>query len=355
MAWTLILWLSAAWMGWFAGRRNAIASLLPSIVFLAIITSYSRHRIETLWLMVLILLVLMGIWNYRNHTALWEHRQVDYSDSIRYDVGQSVILFAVLISLIAFVTPSVSWREIRDALRKWNQPSSNETADLLGVQQKPIIQASAPTQRASLPRDHLLSGGFALSEEVVMIIRTGEIGPVEDIHVPVDAPRHYWRSTVYDDYVGAGWVTSFSARQDYPPNTPLIPGLLNGYKPLHLDVEMASRKGSSSGAGVLVQQTFPSANWRVRPQSDCLPTNDIAPGGPVRCDSDAAYHAEGMSCGIVSQLRIAPRRSGDPHKVSAASSTVPERVRQLALTLPTQTNAYDKAKAIGLPAPIHMI
>ena len=31
------------------------------------------------------------------------------------------------------------WRDIRDALRKWNQPSSNETADLLGIQQKPVI------------------------------------------------------------------------------------------------------------------------------------------------------------------------------------------------------------------------
>src|SRR5687767_5442879 len=50
MVWTLILWLLSAWMGWFTGRRNAIASLLPSILLLALITSYSEYRIETLWL-----------------------------------------------------------------------------------------------------------------------------------------------------------------------------------------------------------------------------------------------------------------------------------------------------------------
>ncbi|HEX9840932.1 MAG TPA: hypothetical protein VGA72_16400, partial [Anaerolineales bacterium] len=91
MAWTLIMWLISAWMGWYAGRRNAIASLLPSIILLAAITSYSEYKVETLWLMVFILLLLMGIWNYRNHTKQWESRRVDYSESIRYDSMQAVL------------------------------------------------------------------------------------------------------------------------------------------------------------------------------------------------------------------------------------------------------------------------
>lgn len=353
MAWTLILWLVAAWMGWFAGRRNAIASLLPSIVLLAVITSYSRYRIETLWMMVLILLVLMGIWNYKNHIAQWERRQVDYSDSIRYDVGQSVIFLAVLIGVIAFVTPSVSWREIRDALRRWNQASSNETADLLGIQQKPVIYESAPTQRASMPREHLLSGGVALSEEVVMIIRTGEIGPVEDIHIPVNAPRYYWRSTIYDDYVGAGWVTSFSARQEYPPNTPLIPGLLNGYTPLHLDVEMVQPEGKLFWSGVLFSADVPfAANWRVRPQADLFADQStLLQADLFAATSDAtAYHAEAyVPRVIVSQLRIASTEYPEEirTKYLQLPSTVPGRVHQLALDLTqSQTNAYDKAKSI---------
>src|SRR5512134_694391 len=90
LAWTLIMWLMAAWMGWFAGRRNAVASMLPPIALLAIIISYSEMRVYTLWLMVSVLLLLMGIWNYKEHTRQWERKKVDYSDSIRYDVGQAV-------------------------------------------------------------------------------------------------------------------------------------------------------------------------------------------------------------------------------------------------------------------------
>ncbi|HMD81906.1 MAG TPA: hypothetical protein VKE92_11390, partial [Anaerolineales bacterium] len=41
MMWILIMWLFSAWTGWFAARRNAIASLLPSVMLLAMVTSYS--------------------------------------------------------------------------------------------------------------------------------------------------------------------------------------------------------------------------------------------------------------------------------------------------------------------------
>ena len=173
--------------------------------------------------MVSVLLLLMGIWNYKNYTMQWQTKRVDFADSIQYDVGQYVLLLTVVIGALAFITPSVSWRAIRDTLREWNQPSTNEAADLLGIQQKPVVRQSAPTQQPSLPRDHLLSGGFALSENVVMVIRTGELPPVSDIHIPVNPPCYYWRSTIYDTYVGAGWVTSPAGTQTYPPNTPLIP------------------------------------------------------------------------------------------------------------------------------------
>jgi hypothetical protein len=117
MVWVLIMWLLSAWMGWFAGRRNAIAALLPSILLLAAVTSYSEYRIYTLWVMVFVLLLLMGVWNYRNHTAQWERRRVDYSDSIRYDVAQAVVLLTLIIGAVAFITPSISWQRIRDYLR----------------------------------------------------------------------------------------------------------------------------------------------------------------------------------------------------------------------------------------------
>src|SRR4030095_4493354 len=87
MMWILIMWLLSAWTGWFAGRRNPIASMLPSVLLLAAVTSYSERKIETLWLVVFMLLLLMGVWNYKNHAQQWEKQKMDYSESIRYDSG----------------------------------------------------------------------------------------------------------------------------------------------------------------------------------------------------------------------------------------------------------------------------
>ena len=354
MIWTFIVWLWAAWLGWSAGRRNAIAALLPSILLLALITDYSENRIETLWLMVFVLLLLMGVWNYKNHTKQWEKRKVDYSDSIRYDVSQAVILLAVVISLIAFITPSVSWRQIRDFLREWNQPSKNEVADLLGVQRKPPAPSqNISVQQPSLPRDHLLTGGFAHSQQVVMTISTGELPPIPNIEFASSAPRYYWRSVTYDIYAGSGWISSAAPSQKVQANTPLIQGLLHGYKALHLDVQMAEPEGKLFWSGMLFSVDSPfTADWRIRPQSNLFADQSAL----LQADMFAAvsdvrsYKAESyLPLVTVDQMRAAP--TDYPEEITkhylGLPASVPERVRQLAREITKgKTNTYDKAKAI---------
>lgn len=353
LVWTLILWLMAAWTGWFAGRRNAVAALMPSILLLAFITSYSGARIYTLWLMVSILLLLMGIWHYKQHTLQWERRKVDYSDSIRYDLGQAVIFLTIVIGAVTFVTPSVSWREIRDFLRERNPSSESEAADLLGLEQRRAAGQNAPKQKPSLPRDHLLSGGAALSEDVVMIIRTGELPPIVNPSITANAPRHYWRSTTYDIYVGAGWMTSTAAPIRYKANTPLIPGLLNGYRSLHLDVEMMQPEGKLFWSGLLFStDTAIRADWRVRPQADLFADQAALLQADMfaAATSARAYKAESYVPRVtVDELRAASTEyPGEVIKrYGVLPSSVPERVLELAQEITRgRTNAYDKAKAI---------
>lgn len=350
MIWMLIMWVLSAWMGWYAARRNAMAALLPSVLLLAAITSYSEHKVETLWLMVFILLLLLGVWNYRNHAVQWETKKVDYSDSIRYDVSQAVVLLTLTIGVIAFITPSISWKEIRDYLRERNQ---NEIAETLGVQQQQVVAQNVPSQKPSLPREHLLTGGFAQSQDIVMIIRTGELPPVVNPVITTEAPRYYWRSVTYDMYVGAGWVTSGAVPQRVQPNTPLIPGLLNGYKPLHLDVEMIEPEGKLFWSGILFSADIPlRVDWRVRPQSSLFADQSTL----LEADMFAAatntrgYRAESyLPITNIEDLRQAsvdyPEEIRDRYLKLPRS--VPERVYQLArdITRDKQT-AYDKAKAI---------
>jgi transglutaminase-like putative cysteine protease len=350
MVWVLIMWLVSAWTGWFAGRRNAMAALLPPVIMLAFVISYSERRIETLWIMVFILLLLLGIWNYKNHTIQWERRSVDYSDSIRYDVAQAVVLLSLAIGAMAFVAPSISWQQIRDFLQARGK---NEIAETLGVQPQQIPAQAAPDQKPTLPRDHLLTGGFAQSEQIVMTIRTGELPPIVNPALPADAPRYYWRSTAYDLYVGAGWVTSAAPPQRLPANTPLIPGLLKGYRTLHIDVDMVEPEGKLFWSGILFSADVPiRADWRHRPQSNLFADQSTLLQADLfaAASTARAYRAESyVPLVTVEDLRHVSTDYPEiiRERYLQLPRSVPERVRQLAAEITKdRTTAYDKAKAI---------
>ena len=353
MMWILIMWLISAWTGWFAGRRNAIASMLPSLLLLAAVTSYSGRKIETLWLVLSILLLLMGVWNYKNHTQQWEKQRLDYSESIRFDSGQAVLIFTVVIGVLTFITPSVSWREIRDYLRERNQSTQSEAADILGIQEQAEPSQNPIVQKPSLPRDHLLSGGYAQSQKIVMTIRTGELPPVPDPSFISDVPRYYWRSVTYDVYVGAGWVTSSAPPKTYQPNTPLIPGLLDGHRLVHLDVQIEQPEGKLFWSGILFSADIPfTADWRVRPQSSLFAEQSAL----LQADMFAAvsnadsYRAQSYVPNVnEEQLRTASIEYPEDirSRYLALPRSVPERVHQLAQEIVEgRTNPYDRAKAI---------
>lgn len=353
MIWLFILWLLAAWMGWFSARRNAIKALIPFVLLLAYTTSYSEFRVETIGILIVVMLLLMGVWNYKNHTYQWEKHKIDYSDSIRYDNIQAVVLLAIAIGFVAFITPSVSWREIRDYLRERNQ-AQNQLANAMGVKEQPAVPKHIATQQPSLPRDHLLTGGYATSQKIVMTVRTGELPPISDLSlIGASAPRYYWRSVIYDTYVDAGWITSNAPSQSYSANTPLIPGLLNGYKPLHLDVRLIEPEGKLFWSGTLFSADVPlKVDWRVKPTSNLFADKSTL----LQADMFAAitgarnYTAESyVPVATIQDLRDASTDYPEEilKKYLQLPNDVPERVLQLAHEITTKaSNPYDKAKAI---------
>ena len=352
MIWTLTMWSLSAWTGWFTARRSALHALLPNIIVLALVLSYSEYRIETLWLLVFFMLLLMGIWNYKNHTYLWQRRKVDYSDSILYDNTQAVLLLAFMIGTIAFATPSISWRDIRDFFRERN---SNEAAEMLGIREQPAAAASTSVQRPSLPREHLLTEGFAQSQELVMSIRTGELPPVSNPMLTADAPRHYWRSTVYDEYMSAGWLTSYATPQKVQANTALIPGLLDGYRRLHMNVELYQPEGKLFWSGLLYSADVPfRADWRVRPGSNLFADQTALLQADLFAVAAGAnsYRAEAyIPVVTLEELRLAsmdyPEEIRD--RYLKLPRELPQRVHDLAQEITAGIdNPYDKAKAIEI-------
>lgn len=352
MVWMLILWLCAAWMGWFAERCSAVGALLPSITALAAVTSYSERRFEYLWMMVVLLLILMGLWSYRNHTLQWLKKRIDYSESIRIDNSQAVALLVLFIGTVAFITPSVSWNDIVEFLRE-DRGADNEVAELLGIQEPPGSAGAADIQQPSLPRDHLLTGGPANSENIVMTIRTGEFPPAPNPSVTFDAPRYYWRSTVYDRYVGAGWVTGAVTRQNIAANTPLIPGLLNGYRLVHLDVRMIEPEGGLFWSGTLFSADVPLiVNWRVRPPSDLFADQSALLQADLFAVETKAggYRADAyVPMPAIADLRAAGAEypAGISVRYLQLPATVPNRVHDLARQITDGlVNPYERAQTI---------
>lgn len=350
MVWVYIIWLCAAWMGWFGTKRNALTSFIPSLAILAAVTSYSEYKVETLWGMVIILLILMGIWNHRNHTHKWDKSRIDYSDSIGYDNGQAVVILTLVVGSLAFIMPSVSWQDILDYIR---ERQDNETAEMLGIQEAPVSPRPINAPKPSLPQDHLLTGGIANSEEIVMTVRTGELPPIPLQGAPVNVPRYYWRSTVYDQYYGTGWLTSITTKQSISAETPLVPGLLNGYRVVHLDVEFARPSGRIFWSGVLFSTDIPiTINWRVRPTSDLFADQTALLQSDMFAASSTttSYQADVyVSTATVNELRAASTEYPPEllNRYTGLPGSVPERVRTLAKEITEGiTNPYDKAKAI---------
>ncbi len=351
MVWTLVLLLCSAWMGWFAARRSPVTSLFPSMALLAIVTSYSERRIESLWVVLVLLLVLMGVWNYRNHTLDWLKRRIDFSDSIRVDNSQAVIFLTIAIGTFAIITPSISWRDIIDYVRE--RQEKNKAAEMLGIQPPRGSGKPAATQQPTLPRDHLLEGGSVNSEQIVMTIRTGELPPTHEGYLTSDVPRYHWRSTVYDRYVGAGWVTSTVFPQSVSADVPLIPGLLSGYHLLHMDVRMVEPEGRLFWSGNLFSASIPiTVNWRIRPSSDLFADQSTLLLTDMFAVSTSAksYQAETyVPTPTVNDLRSAPSDYPEEIRLRYLSlpSTLPDRVRDLAHEITHGlTNPYEKAKAI---------
>ena len=186
-----------------------------------------------------------------------------------------------------------------------------------------------------------------------MTIRTGELPPIASQSFPVEAPRYYWRSTVYDRYVGTGWVTSSVTKQNISANTPLIPGLLNGYRLVHMDVQMVEPEGRLFWSGILFSVDIPFAvNWRVRPPSDLFADQSallLADMFAASTNADAYQADTYIPIPTVNALRSALTDYPDDIRVRylPLPSSVPERVHELARQITAGLlNPYDKAKVI---------
>jgi transglutaminase-like putative cysteine protease len=350
LAWMFVLWLCAAWMGWFTRKRDAFTSLSPSLLVLAVVTSYSEKNSHYVWLVVVFLLLLTGIWNYRNHINNWESQHIDYSEGIQIDIGQSVLFITIAIATLAFSIPSVSWQEFIETFREGR---NNNTAEILGIQTPEPGGHSPDSQGPTLPRSHLLSGSAANSEEIVMTVSTGELPPIPNESLISAVPRYYWRNIVYDQYIGTGWATSPVSAQDVSADTTFVAALPNQYRKLHMDVKYSDPSNRLIWSGILLTVDVPiTARWRVEPSFDLFADQSALLQSDIFAASINAesYRVDAyIPMPAVSELRSSSTEYPQPirSRYLTLPASLPERVHQLAREITDGfSTPYDKAVAI---------
>ena len=352
LVWSLAVWLACAWAGWSLRRGQALNALTPALVILAFVTDYTAMEIDSLWLLVVILLALLGLGRFFANLERWNAREIDYAEIIVGNTLVSLALLTALLAALAWVFPLVPVRDIIENLRR--KPAQSTAPQSLGLQEVPGPGPGVTYSRASLPRSHLISAGPNLSREVVFTVRTGELPSVPYESAAVNAPNHHWRSQTFDRYNGYGWYSSKVLRRDLAAGDVFFTTLPPGYKRLDQVFTLLNVEDKLLyWAGALYRvDAGVTALWRVQPVLDPagsgLPFNESDLLGAER--EAQTYRVEAyLPIPSVEQLRAAGQDYPPAirERYLGLPERVPERVfalaRDLTATAPTP---FDQAVAI---------
>ncbi|MEJ2708140.1 MAG: transglutaminase-like domain-containing protein [Anaerolineales bacterium] len=372
LVWGLLIWLVGLWAGWATRRYwKPIAAVLPGAALLAISLAYSGQPTVLLIAVLAASLFLMAVLSYARNERHWKSEAIDYSEDIRVELALLTIPLVLSLTMLAALSPSLSIQKLSQAIQEFksaHQPARDtgdgqnpSLGESLGLKARPPVQRQdvfANMRAGGMPRQHLLGTGAELNEQVVMLIRTGELppGPPESVTAK-GVPRYYWRSITYDRYSGRGWLTSATDTQGYPAGQPAVNLLLDGQiqlppsqKLVHQDVRTLQDLNGllyTAGTPVEVDQDYQIARRRV-PQSGA----DATTGGDIFGASVEETKYQAISLYPVAGPQ-ALRQAGSAYpdwlldRYLALPEALPARVRSLGVELTTGGRTpYDRALAI---------
>ena len=350
LVWGLVIWLASAWAGWVLRRRQRpLLALGPAGVVLGTTLSYAGERPHSFLVLLGAALLLLALSAYEGRVRRWQSANMDFVDPAPTMATAAILLSGMLVAAAA-VAPSPSIDDLVEFARKLGEKQTEEVesfAGSLGVEQQPQEATALDAARSAggLPRSHLLGSGPELSEDIVMIISTGDLPPVpmealimgESVGSP---PVYYWRSHTYDRYTGLGWRTGPTGELDYDGGELVSPTDATARRTVRQKVRVIRDLGGLlhvAGALVTSDHTFTVA-WR--PEGDMFGASLEAP--EYRADSlvSTATEDELLGSWVDYPEWIATRYLTLP-------DDVPDRVLALARDLTaTEPTPYERARAI---------
>jgi hypothetical protein len=210
LVWSLIFHLCAVFAGWVVGaRRQVLPAVLPGLACLSTVVVYSRGEWGYVLGALAVLLVLIIYMEFDRCEESWIRRRLPYAVDLRMDLMfASVLLIPGLLTAAALI-PAVNLGEVTQWVRdQFSRASEGAMAgpESLGV--APGAYPGGSNIPAGMPSSHLLRGGFELTNQVMLVVVTGEAPTFlsgSSLPVPI---RHYWRGESFDVYTGRGWTSS---------------------------------------------------------------------------------------------------------------------------------------------------
>lgn len=190
-----LMWLIAYLSTWFLFRiRSVWGAIVPSGVAILLNLYYAPPDLYT-WMAVYLLAALLLIVqsNVFLQESEWRRAGVTYASDIGYDFLWQGAVFAVVVILLAWLTPTTS--------------AAPRLYAIVDHFDQPVYEFQREFQRLYSSLNYRPQPGPAYFGDTMTLSGAVHLGDTPIFDAATERGR-YWRGVVYDQYTGRGWVNT---------------------------------------------------------------------------------------------------------------------------------------------------
>ena len=325
----VILWNVSVWLVWSVARRKrALEGLLPLGILLAINNHLSDQSTFAMLPFITFGISLVARTSFTYQRADWNARRVDHPDDLGLEWGVNSFTIALFISLMAILSPLIATSEGRKALSDVFRPVQELTAETAGRLFADVNPPRSDTgSQALTPEVGRIGPPPSQSHETIMWVQISDPAPSpeDSSRDQSPSPQHYWRSSIYIEYTGVGWLAAERPSSPEPQSFTEKPS--PGRYILHQRYELATQPlGSLFAVNMPVTMTVNDEVITLQPDT-ALPHIDLF-------DYEVTSWAEDLTVDQLSNSII-----NYPSHISSRYLQLPESVPQRVLDLANRITA----------------
>jgi transglutaminase-like putative cysteine protease len=336
-----VMWLMSYSCAWFLSRANNVwGAIIPS-GFAVMVNLYYAPQVDNWLFFYLLCALLLIIRTFISQQQMeWQTAHVGYNPDIGFDFLREGTIFAVLVVFVAWVAPTMTTpSDLQYAFDRFEEPWSRA--------QSQFNRLFSALNYRPRPGPAYFSNTLAFSGPVNL----GD-APVFDVET---TEGRYWRTAVYDQYTGRGWVNTDSTTAVLSPGDPRL-GIqpFEARKPITQTITLLQSGGTSVYA-----EALPTAfSLPIRAQYSPIPTDGRFPESlNVSMFHSRSSLKAGQTYQVISAVSDASveqlRATGADYpgwvkeRYLQLPDNLPRRVRELAEQITASfDNPYDKATAL---------